>query len=118
MLEAAKWASVRTTLFVPHPFSFAHSIDITFDWPEHLWGKDEYPIAITDKDALKLQLVHAMIALSGVSDKAICTQIAESVSSIAELDFPEQWPDLIDVRQRMNLTVFTHVLSATRTTTH
>ena len=71
-----------------------------------------------DKDALKLQPVHAMIALSGVSDKAICTQIAESVSSIAELDFPEQWPDLIDVRQRMNLTVFTHVLSATRTTTH
>ena len=40
-----------------------------------------------------------MIALSGASDKAIRAQIAESVSLIAELDFPERWPDLIDVRQ-------------------
>jgi exportin-2 (importin alpha re-exporter) len=57
---------------------------------------DEYPIAVGDKDALKPQLVPAMIALSGASDKAIRAQIAESVSLIAELDFPERWPDLID----------------------
>jgi exportin-2 (importin alpha re-exporter) len=41
-----------------------------------------------------------MIALSGPSEKAIRAQIAESVSLIAELDFPERWPDLIDVRQQ------------------
>jgi exportin-2 (importin alpha re-exporter) len=40
-----------------------------------------------------------MIALSGPNDKAVRAQIAESVSLIAELDFPERWPDLIDVRQ-------------------
>ena len=51
-----------------------------------------------------------MISLSGASDKAIRAQIAESVSLIAELDFPERWPDLIDVRQRTNLTNFTHLL--------
>ena len=53
-----------------------------------------------------------MIALSGASDKAICAQIAGSVSLVAELDFPERWPDLIDVRQlnERTLTNFTHVL--------
>jgi hypothetical protein len=51
-----------------------------------------------DKDALKPQLVPTMISLSGVSDKAIHAQIAGSVSLIAELDFPERWFDLIDVR--------------------
>jgi hypothetical protein len=40
-----------------------------------------------------------MIALSGPNEKTIRAQIAESVSLIAELDFPERWPDLIDVRQ-------------------
>ena len=39
-----------------------------------------------------------MIALSGPKDKAIRAQIAESVSLIAEIDFPENWPNLIDVR--------------------
>jgi exportin-2 (importin alpha re-exporter) len=63
------------------------------------WLKDEYPISVADKEALKPQLVPAMISLSGASDKAIRAQIAESVSLIAELDFPERWPDLIDVRQ-------------------
>ena len=52
-----------------------------------------------DKDALKPQLVPAMIALSGASDKAIRAHIAESISLMAEPDFPERWPDLIDVRQ-------------------
>ena len=67
--------------------------------PDRLRLKDEYPISVADKDTLKPQLVPAMIALSGASDKAIRAQIAESVSLIAELDFPERWPDLIDVRQ-------------------
>lgn len=40
-----------------------------------------------------------MIALSGSNEKVIRAQVAESVSLIAELDFPERWPDLIDVRQ-------------------
>ena len=71
--------------------------------------------SVADKDALKPQLVPAMIALSGASDKAIRAQIAEPVSLIAELDFPERWPDLIDVRQRANLSNLTHVLLATRT---
>ena len=39
-----------------------------------------------------------MIALSGPNEKPIRAQVAESVSLIAELDFPERWPDLIDVR--------------------
>jgi exportin-2 (importin alpha re-exporter) len=40
-----------------------------------------------------------MIALSGRNEKAVRAQVAEAVSLIAELDFPERWPDLIDVRQ-------------------
>lgn len=38
-----------------------------------------------------------MLALSNPSDKVIRAQVAEAVSLIAELDFPEKWPDLIDV---------------------
>jgi exportin-2 (importin alpha re-exporter) len=43
------------------------------------------------------QLVPAMLALPNPSDKAIRAQIAESISLIAELDFPERWTNLIDV---------------------
>ncbi|KAI0321195.1 Cse1-domain-containing protein [Amylostereum chailletii] len=57
---------------------------------------DEFPVPAADKDALRPQLVPAMIALSSPNDKAIRAQIAESVSLIAELDFPHAWPDLID----------------------
>lgn len=39
-----------------------------------------------------------MIALSGPTDKPVRAQIAESISLIASNDFPDQWPDLIDVR--------------------
>ena len=42
-----------------------------------------------------------MIALPDTRDKAIHIQIAESISLIAELDFPERWLDLI-VRQWTN----------------
>ncbi|THH15070.1 hypothetical protein EW146_g5342 [Bondarzewia mesenterica] len=57
---------------------------------------DESPISEKDKVSLKSQLVPAMISLSSPSDKAIRAQIAESVSLIAEIDFPSAWPDLID----------------------
>ncbi|KAI0296781.1 armadillo-type protein [Multifurca ochricompacta] len=57
---------------------------------------DEHPISLADKEAIKPRLVPAMIALSNANEKAIRAQIAESVSLIAELDFPEKWPDLID----------------------
>ncbi len=40
-----------------------------------------------------------MLALSKPSDASIRVQVAEAVSLIAELDFPDKWPDLIDVRQ-------------------
>lgn len=38
-----------------------------------------------------------MIQLSNASDKAVRAQVAESISLIAKVDFPEQWPDLVDV---------------------
>jgi exportin-2 (importin alpha re-exporter) len=38
-----------------------------------------------------------MLALSNPTDKTIRMQIAEAVSLIAELDFPKEWPDLLDV---------------------
>ncbi|KAJ8473968.1 hypothetical protein ONZ45_g16104 [Pleurotus djamor] len=37
-----------------------------------------------------------MLALSGPGDKALRAQLAEAISLIAELDFPEKWPTLID----------------------
>lgn len=39
-----------------------------------------------------------MLALSAPQDKAIRAQVAESVSLIAQLDFPVKWENLIDVR--------------------
>lgn len=50
-----------------------------------------------DKAALRAQLVPAMLSLSAPADKAIRAQVAESVSLIAELDFPAKWDNLIDV---------------------
>lgn len=38
-----------------------------------------------------------MLALSNPADKAIRAQVAESVSLVAELDFPAKWENLIDV---------------------
>jgi exportin-2 (importin alpha re-exporter) len=60
--------------------------------------QDVQPLPAQDKALLRSQLVPAMIALSGASDKAIRTQIAQAISLIAELDFPSQWGDLIAVR--------------------
>ena len=39
-----------------------------------------------------------MLALSAPADKSIRAQVAESVALIAELDFPNKWDNLIDVR--------------------
>lgn len=38
-----------------------------------------------------------MLNLSAHGDKAFRAQVAESVSLIAELDFPERWLNLIEV---------------------
>ncbi|KAF7294456.1 Importin N-terminal domain-containing protein [Mycena kentingensis (nom. inval.)] len=59
--------------------------------------QDVDPLAEQDKAALRSELVPAMIALStDPSDKAVRAQTAESIALIAELDFPEKWPDLVD----------------------
>lgn len=60
------------------------------------WDEDIQPLAEEDKAALRAQLVPAMLALSNPADKAIRAQVAESVSLVAELDFPAKWEDLID----------------------
>jgi hypothetical protein len=59
--------------------------------------QEEAPVPVADKVALKDALVAAMIQLSTPIDKTIRAQIAESISLIASADFPEQWPNLIDV---------------------
>lgn len=62
------------------------------------WEEDVNPISEQDKVALRAELVPGMIVLSNPADKTIRAQVAESVSLIAELDFPEKWETLIDVR--------------------
>ncbi|KJA18706.1 hypothetical protein HYPSUDRAFT_45045 [Hypholoma sublateritium FD-334 SS-4] len=60
------------------------------------WEEDVQPLAEQDKAALRADLVPAMLALSAPQDKAIRAQVAESVSLIAQLDFPVKWENLID----------------------
>ncbi|KAI0636204.1 Cse1-domain-containing protein [Trametes polyzona] len=60
------------------------------------WEDDEPPVPQPDRAALREALVPAMIQLSNASDKAVRAQVAESISLIAKIDFPEQWPDLVD----------------------
>ncbi|PFH53505.1 hypothetical protein AMATHDRAFT_54636 [Amanita thiersii Skay4041] len=60
------------------------------------WEEVEQPIVEDDKNAIKRDLLPAMLALSNTSDTTIRVQVAETVSLIAELDFPDKWPDLID----------------------
>ena len=71
--------------------------------------QDESPISEQDKISLKSQLVPAMIALSNPVDKAIRAQIAASVSLIAELAFPQAWPDLVDVRDPLIREITVHL---------
>lgn len=58
--------------------------------------QDVQPLSEADKVSLRSELVPAMLSLSNPADKAIRAQVAESVSLIAELDFPTKWTDLID----------------------
>ena len=51
-----------------------------------------------------------MLALSNPADKAIRAQVAEAVSLIAELDFPQRWTDLIDVRPFFSFFTLSHPL--------
>ncbi|KAF8148458.1 importin alpha re-exporter [Crassisporium funariophilum] len=60
------------------------------------WEEDEQPLAEQDKAALRAELVPAMLGLSAPTDKAIRAQVAESVSLVAQLDFPAKWGNLID----------------------
>ncbi|KAH8833705.1 Cse1-domain-containing protein [Flagelloscypha sp. PMI_526] len=60
------------------------------------WIEEDPPIQEADKATLRDNIVQAMLALSTASDKPIRAQIAEAASLIAELDFPAQWPNLID----------------------
>ncbi|KAI5826864.1 Cse1-domain-containing protein [Schizophyllum commune Tattone D] len=60
------------------------------------WEEDVNALPEADKAALRSELVPAMIALSSPSDKSIRAQVAEAVSLVAELDFPERWTNLMD----------------------
>ncbi|TFK71152.1 importin alpha re-exporter [Pluteus cervinus] len=60
------------------------------------WDEDVQPLPPQDKAALRSDLVPAMLALSSPADKSIRAQVAESISLIAPLDFPDRWPTLID----------------------
>lgn len=59
--------------------------------------QEERPVPEADKATLRNDLVPAMIALSAPTDKPVRAQVAESISLIASVDFPEPWTDLIDV---------------------
>ncbi|KAH0580356.1 hypothetical protein H2248_001858 [Termitomyces sp. 'cryptogamus'] len=63
---------------------------------KHRWEEDVQPLAEQDKAVLRSELVPAMLVLSSPADKGIRAQVAESVSLIAELDFPSRWENLID----------------------
>ena len=60
--------------------------------------QEDASIPDADKTSLRNDLVPAMIALSQPTDKAVRAQIAESISLIASVDFPDPWNDLVDVR--------------------
>ncbi|KAH9947043.1 Cse1-domain-containing protein [Amylocystis lapponica] len=60
------------------------------------WEDEEMPVADADKDALRNELIPAMIALSNAADKTMRAQVAEAISLVASADFPDRWPDLID----------------------
>lgn len=54
------------------------------------------PLTQADADALKAQVVPVMIALA--QEQQIQVQIGEAISLMAEADFPDAWPNLIEVR--------------------
>jgi exportin-2 (importin alpha re-exporter) len=50
-----------------------------------------------DKAAIKARLVPVMIDLGTPATARLQSQIGEALSTIATLDFPEQWEGLVDV---------------------
>jgi exportin-2 (importin alpha re-exporter) len=50
---------------------------------------------------VKSQLVPIMVSLSTTGASRLQSQIGEAVAEIAELDFPERWPTLIDVSKNV-----------------
>ena len=65
--------------------------------------EDAPPLAEPVKVQLREQLIPAMVALSDPGNRPVRAQLAEAVSIIAAMDFPDQWPDLIDVSDLSNL---------------
>ncbi|KAH9814533.1 Cse1-domain-containing protein [Melampsora americana] len=64
---------------------------------------DQVVISESDRKTLKEQLVATLISLSDTPQLQI--QYQESISIVADADFPDQWPDLIDqIVQRFSLT--------------
>ncbi|EPQ50330.1 Cse1-domain-containing protein [Gloeophyllum trabeum ATCC 11539] len=61
------------------------------------WDDDGVPIPPADQAAIRADIVPAMISLSGPPDKTMRAQLAETVSLIAAVDFPERWGDLMDI---------------------
>jgi len=57
----------------------------------------ENDISPSDKEMVKAQLVPIMVSLSTSGASRLQAQIGEAVAEIAELDFPERWPTLVDV---------------------
>ncbi|KEP50401.1 putative importin-alpha export receptor [Rhizoctonia solani 123E] len=66
------------------------------------WSPDEedFPISEGDKNAVRAELVPAMLALSksgaDKTDRLARPQLAESLAIIAGEDYPDRWPTLID----------------------
>ncbi|KZP10233.1 hypothetical protein FIBSPDRAFT_1051455 [Athelia psychrophila] len=58
---------------------------------------DINPISDSDKTELRKALMPATLHLSAPRNITIRPQVAESISLIAKLDFPERWLDLSDV---------------------
>ncbi|BEJ11174.1 hypothetical protein CspHIS471_0105960 [Cutaneotrichosporon sp. HIS471] len=64
---------------------------------KRLWaGEEDVQIAAGDKTAVKNQLVPLMIALGTKQTARLQSQIGEGLSTIASIDFPEQWEGLVD----------------------
>jgi len=60
-------------------------------------GYQDNDLSSFDKMTVKSQLVPIMVSLSTTGASRLQSQIGEAVAEIAELDFPERWPTLIDV---------------------
>lgn len=60
------------------------------------WDDEETPVINqTDKETIRNNLVEVMIRLASPADKTLRAQIAESISLIASVDFPDNWSNLI-----------------------